>query len=288
MKALPFIIPKTEETFMVQVDRQPYFYDILHRHPEIQLTLILSGEGTVITGDYLGDFKPGDIFLIGHNMPHVFRSDPQYYSDRKLISHAVSLFFDEQSWLGDFARLPESAELSSFFEDADQGYYLDGNSRPDIFEMMISLTALKGMKRLLRSLNILHEISTSQQIRKLASRVERQLLSEDEGQRMNDIYQFTLNEFHRPITIDEVANLAHMTRNSFCRYFKKRTRKTYIGFLNEVRIDRARKMLRQEDFSIAYVSAACGFVNLSNFNRKFKELTGTTPSSYQKKRISVN
>lgn len=285
MKALPFVIPKTSETFMVQVDRQAYFYDILHRHPEIQLTLILKGEGTIFAGDYIGSFEPGDIFLIGHNMPHVFKSEEEYYSNPDMESHAVSLFFEEQAWLADFIKLPETMQLKSFLQKSNGGFRTGGDEKDKHLAKMIQrLPEIHGMERLLLSLTVLHELSSSQQIQPLSGYSDPHVLTENEGQRMNNIYQFTLKEFHRPVSIDEVAGIAHLSANAFCRYFKKRTRKTYVNFLNEIRIGKAGKMLLQSDESITNICHQCGFNNLSNFNRIFKRMKGQTPGEYRKMR----
>src|SRR6476469_1513991 len=108
MKILPFKIPKaTQESFRLQEDHEFHFYDYLHQHPETQLTLILSSEGKVIAGDYIGTFKPGDVFLIGPNLPHVFRNDSKYYeSSATKDAHSVSVFFELQSFGEDFLSMP--------------------------------------------------------------------------------------------------------------------------------------------------------------------------------------
>jgi quercetin dioxygenase-like cupin family protein len=87
MKVVPFQIPKnTEEAFRVQVDDLPHLYNHLHQHPEIQLTLIKESNGTLVAGDYVGPFHPGDVFVIGGNQPHVFRNDEKFFKkDQKQL-----------------------------------------------------------------------------------------------------------------------------------------------------------------------------------------------------------
>jgi AraC-like DNA-binding protein len=113
-------------------------------------------------------------------------------------------------------------------------------------------------------------------------------LNENDEKRLGTIYRFTMNEFHRTINLQEVANIANMTVNSFCRYFKTRTRKSYLDFLTEYRIGQACKMLQQEEISISEVAFQVGFGNLSNFNRKFKELNGCTPKEFKHKQQKNN
>ena len=83
-----------------------------------------------------------------------------------------------------------------------------------------------------------------------------------------------------------LASVAHLTPQAFCRYFKKHTRKTYISFLNEVRITEACKKMVQGDFdSYSSVAYQAGFNNVVTFNRVFKKTTGRSPREYLKEYI---
>jgi AraC-like DNA-binding protein len=105
--------------------------------------------------------------------------------------------------------------------------------------------------------------------------------STNEGKRMNDILQFTFTNSHRKIYNEEVAQVANLSTEAFCRYFKTRTMKTYTTFLNEVRVSQASRLLiNNRDKSISEICFETGFSNISNFNRVFKRITGKTPSQY--------
>src|SRR5687768_13178933 len=125
MKILPFKIPKTsQESFRLQEDHETHFYDYLHQHPEVQLTLILSSEGKVIVGDFIGTFKPGDIFLIGANLPHVFRNDRKYYEDTtQKEAHSLTVFFEWQAFGEKFLSLPELSNLNDFAKLSERGLF---------------------------------------------------------------------------------------------------------------------------------------------------------------------
>jgi AraC-like DNA-binding protein len=266
MKILPFKIPKTsQESFRLQEDQETHFYDHLHQHPEVQLTLVLNSEGKIIVGDFIGTFKPGDIFLIGPNLPHVFRNESRYYDEpHEGQAHSLTVFFEWQAFGEKFLSLPELANLHEFAKFSEQ---------------MFKKT---GMDRLIVLLKILNILSANKTMEPLASAGVYSEFDELDGKKLADIYRFTMNEFHRKISLDEVASLAHMTTNSFCRYFKKRTRKSYIDFLTEIRIGHARKLLQRDDLSISQISLEVGFNNLSNFNRKFREVCSITPTEFRK------
>ena len=284
MKILPFKIPKTsQESFRLQEDQEVHFYDHLHQHPEVQLTLILESEGKVIVGDFVGTFKPGDIFLIGPNLPHVFRNDSKYYQEEVgQYAHSITVFFEWQSFGEKFLSMPELAHLQELSNLSARGLFLQEPIRNRVDQLMKQKFRKNGMDLLIVLLKILKRLSENKGTEALSSSGVYNDFDEVDGKKLADIYRFTMNEFHRKISLDEVASIAHMTTNSFCRYFKKRTRKSYVDFLTEIRIGQARKLLQQDDLSISQISLEVGFNNLSNFNRKFRELCSITPTEFRR------
>lgn len=281
MKALPFKIPKTEQnSFHVQIDEEPYFYDTLHQHPEVQLTLILESSGSLIYGDYLGSFAPGDIFIIGPNAPHVFRNDSEYYEDENLRAKAMTLFFDQNTFGKTFLELPEARALSNLMIAAERGMRIKPEITPDVSTMIRAVFREQGLGRIILLLQILNLLSRPEAYDFLTGRLQVKQLNEAEGKRLNDIFRFTMQEYDRPIKLDEIAAIANMSPSAFCRYFKQHTRKTYLDFLNEYRISQACKLLTNRDKPVSQVCYEAGFNNLSNFNRKFKEVMGQTPKGY--------
>jgi len=284
MKILPFKIPKTsQESFRLQEDHEVHFYDNLHQHPEIQLTLILESDGKVIVGDFIGAFKPGDIFLIGPNLPHVFRNDQKYYDNqREGQAHSLSLFFEWKTFGETFLSMPEMAHLNELAKSSERGLLIQEPVKSRVAQLIKHMFKKTGMDRIIVLLKILNILSSNKSMEPLASSGVYSDFDEQDGRKLADIYRFTMNEFHRKISLDEVAYLAHMTTNSFCRYFKKRTRKSYVDFLTEIRIGHARKLLQQNDLSISQISMEVGFNNLSNFNRKFRSVCSITPTEFRK------
>ncbi|WP_420580261.1 AraC family transcriptional regulator [Reichenbachiella sp.] len=284
MKVLPFKIPKTDDSsFRVQVDIMPQFYDILHQHPESQITLIVKGHGTVIQGDYIGNFSEGDVFIFGANVPHVLKSDPSYYEEGSTeMCHAICVFFDSESFGKDFFELPEMRSVNDFMRKSVRGLKLHGDAKRQVSKIITEIEDQDGITKIISLLNIFNLLSQTEEHQWLSKEPHNLNVDESEGKRLNDIFQFTMKEYHRPITLDEVAEVANMTPSAFCRYFKQRTRKTYVSFLNELRVAHACKLLLNKEINVTEVCYRSGFVNLSNFNRKFKSLTNHTPSQYQK------
>jgi len=289
MKTLPFKIPKTATASIhVQVDHQPYFYDTLHQHPETQITLIVAGTGTLFQGQYIGDYQPGDVFVIGANIPHVLKSDAKFYESDEKLSHAISIFFDENSLGASFFDLPELSEVKKILHQSVRGIKVGGHTKEVIDQQILSITEQRGLTAIISLLNIVNTITQSDELQFLSEAITPFIIDENEGVRLNKIYQFTLTEYTRQIKLEEVASLANMSTSAFCRYFKQRTRKTYIAFLNEVRIAQACKLLLNQDLTIAQICYQCGFNNLSHFNRVFKNINNVSPKDYRKSRFRLS
>ena len=279
MRVLPFKIPKPlNQNLIVQVDQSQMFYNQLHQHAELQLSLILKGQGKLVVGDSIHQFTMGDFFVIGANCPHLFQSE-QMDGNVKMIS----LFFTRESFGSDFFDLADIEEIHSFFNIAKDGFQLMSNTKVvrDIMLKFPDSDKLTCFINLLNLLKILCEVDK----KVLTNFVYSKKISSSEGQRMQVIFDFVINNFQNKIALETVAELAFMTPNAFCRFFKNRTNKTFFQFLIELRIEHACQLLVDTNLSIAAISEQSGFNSISNFNRKFKSLKGLSPSQYMNQKI---
>lgn len=284
MKILPFKIAKpVNESVWVQNDYQPHLYDILHQHDEFQITVIQESTGNLIAGNRICEFKPGDVFVFGPRLPHTFRNDAAYYRpETHVLARALSVYFEWNVFGAAFWALPETKLLSDFGQKAERGLFYHGLLHPELASNIEQLSATSGIDRLILLMSILRQLTIAGgQI--LSTEGAYNNLNETDEKRLDAVYRFTLNEYHRPVSLIEISGVASMTVNSFCRYFKTRTRRSYLDFLTEFRIGQACKLLQEKDFGIADIAEQVGFGNLSNFNRKFKELNGCTPKEYKLK-----
>lgn len=283
MKVLPFKIPKPKnEALVFQVDRETFFYDLLHQHAEIQISYILEGSGTLIVGDSINEYKEGDILVIGGFQPHVFKSDTKA-SEKSLM---YTLFFSLDSFGKNFFSLPDLNPTKDFFDSAEYGMKVMPNNS-DITELFEALPKQNKVEQI-ASLLLLINLITLSKTEPLSSFIYKKSYSDDEGKRMGTVIKHVMDNYHQSISLEEISSLAHMTKNAFCRYFKKRTNKTFFQFLIEVRIENACKLLvNHQDFSVSQIAEECGFNNIANFNRKFKEIKGCSPTKYRA-RFQVN
>jgi len=285
MKVVPFQISKnTQEAFRIQLDDLPHLYNHLHQHPEIQITVIKESHGTLVAGDYVGPFHAGDVFVIGSNQPHVFRNDEKYFK-KKSKAVTITIFFDQNLTSHHFWQLEEMKSLQQILKYSSGGYRITGKKKKILNEKLSGIIYAEGIDKLIIFLEILKELSNRKEISPLTKPVIQRNIKTYDGNRLNKIMEFAFKEFHRPISLKEVASLANLTPEAFCKYFKTRTRKTFISFLNELRINHACRLLT-EDKTIAEIGFDCGFTNLSNFNRIFKKIKKIPPGEWR--RINSN
>src|SRR6202012_393273 len=270
-------------SFSVGEDILPFLYNHWHFHPELELTLIRKGKGIRLVGDSLEEFDDGDVILLGSNLPHMWRNDHAYFEkDSNLHIEAIAIHFKECFWGTGFFDLPEMKNIRELFDRAKQGIKIKGKTRELVQKKMEAILQVNGVKRIEYLLNMLEMIASSTSSSILASSGFTKTYNLTNTDKINDIYDYTFNNFKNRITIKEIAEVVNLSPHSFCRYFKTRTLKTYWQFLSEIRVGYACKMLIENRLSIGQICYESGFNNLSNFNRCFKTTTGKTPLQYFK------
>jgi AraC-like DNA-binding protein len=283
--ALEHLPLSSEESFAVRYFDYDYYPTPWHFHPEYEIVLVTESTGKRFIGDDVRDFKPGDLAFIGPNLPHLYRNDSQYYEKQSsLRACSIVIHFLERS-LGDgFLSLPESKPVQLLLSRSRNGLQVTKKTQQVVSELMHKICEAHGMKRWMLLLDILHILSESKDLQAI-SKTQVQGINAVESHRMNGVLDFVLKNFHREISLQEVASLVNLSENSFSRYFSKRTRKPFISFLNEVRLSHACKLLIENQKSVSLISFECGFGNLSNFNRQFRKVYGTNPLTFRKQFI---
>ena len=256
-------------------------YDRFHIHDEIQITYIKEGEGELLVGNELTAYQAGDLIAIGSQLPHAFRSDESFTTQS-----TVSLYFKSNAFGVNFFNTPEMQMVAPFFKNIQRGILLRGACK-DTKTILDSLTNLDHFDRLLALLRIIKCLTENNFIY-LSSKGVKKQSSEIKGLRMKAIIDYTMSNYAEEIYLEEVSSIANLNPNSFCRYFKQHTNKTYLTFLTEVRLNAAIRLLgKRIDLSVEEIAELSGFRNMSNFYRQFRSLKGTTPLQYRKRLLSL-
>lgn len=273
---------KRNQSFYVNHLKASRFPSPLHFHPEVEILLILEGTGTRIIGDSTGRFAPGELIMIGSNVPHVWYSDRVVYNDDQKMPETIYVQFRREFPGESFMALPELTYIDRMIALSARGIRLYGATRKRVADLLESIATSKGFARILTLLHILQIISESEEYQLLASPDLQHHINLENSKRLNKIYKYILANYQENIRIQEIAHVANLSTSAFCRYFKRVTNKTFIQFLNEIRIGQACRLLQEQDhLSVSQVCYESGFNNISYFIHCFKKVTGMTPLAYQ-------
>jgi AraC-like DNA-binding protein len=280
----PFVekLPLSQNTsFVARTYRTPQFEVSWHQHIEYELILFTEGEGTAFIGNYIGAFKTGDIFFLGSNLPHTFQK-----AGKELITSAVVVQFTDHFWGNEFMELPECKSLKKLFETAAQGLKLKKKLAVKLNPLVRELERLQGFSRIIRLCECLQLVAGSQDYETISTQEVKTFQARNRD-RIDRIFQYTIDNFTEPISLADVAGTAGMSIPAFCSYFKKSTKKTYIDFLNEIRIGHACKLLIDTQKPVLEICYESGFNTLANFNKQFLKMKKLTPSGYRKNLVNI-
>jgi len=273
-----------DRVFEVKHILDSYFDPNWHFHSEYQLFLVLKGTGTRFIGDHVGPFRQGELILTGPNLPHLWRSDHEYFEGlANTVTEGIVIYFTQNLLGKDFLNKSEMFKIKNLLHKARRGMEFKGTTLVMASELMISLPAVEDFDRVLLFLNLLNLLSNSTGYSLLASEGYSNSLKETETERMNLVHEYVLKNFKTRISLEEAAAVASLSPTSFSRYFKMHANKTFSDFLIEIRIGYACKLLSGQNIDVAQACYESGFNTLSNFNKQFKAVTNYTPLAYKKK-----
>ncbi|TWI85437.1 AraC-like DNA-binding protein [Lacibacter cauensis] len=270
------------QSFNIRHDVVPYFYNRWHFHPEVELLHIQKGTGIQFIGDSIQRFKKDDVILVGANLPHLWRCDDAYFQKSKTLkAQSTVAHFREDFWGETFLELPENKKLKQLLEKAKRGISITGATKQFVIAHLDKMLEAKDSERIVLLLQILGKIAQSKQLKLISSAGFSTQLEQKSTDKINSVYAYTLAHFKEKISLKKIAEVSNISPNSFCRYFKVHTRKTYSNFLHELRVGHASKLLIENKLSISQICYESGFNNVTNFYKTFKRFTGQTPLAFQ-------
>jgi AraC-like DNA-binding protein len=252
-----------------------------HYHPEIELALITAGRGQRLIGDHLGPFGPGDLVLIGADLPHSYFSTSHRKDKKTALGGVVLLQFHPEMGQGLLQGLPELRSFTSLFQRAARGLTFSPRVCRKVSLLLKLLPRRTGPRRIILLMEILAALAQDHQTETLASPGFSPEINQHQVQRIERVCAWVSTHFQECLTLNEAARLANMSPAAFSRFFHCATARPFIRFVNEIRIGHASRLLLETDKSIAEIAFESGFENLSNFNRRFREIQGTVPRHYR-------
>lgn len=277
MRPLIQKLPLDESTsFIARTFRTPDFEVGWHQHIEYELILFTEGSGLSFVGNDVGEFETGDIYFLGANLPHTFQK-----GDPDAVASAVVVQFKEDFWGKELISLPESRSIKRLFDISSQGLKIQGNTKTRLTPLIEALETTCGFKRILMLGQCLQIMAESGEYTSVSTQEIRPLNTRDK-ECLDRVFQFTIDSFRDPVSLPQVARVACMSVPAFCNYFKRSTKKTYIDFLNEVRIGYACNLLLETQKSVMDICYESGYNTMANFHKQFLKIKQFTPLQYRK------
>jgi AraC-like DNA-binding protein/quercetin dioxygenase-like cupin family protein len=274
--------PVNGQSFLVRKFDKSAFGAPYHFHPEYELTFILQGNGKRYAGSHMGDFTTGDLVLLGPNLPHCWKLEPDKQEQPKAA--AIVVQFDGGFLGEDFFNKNEMQHIKKLFQRSGSGISFHSATQAVVNHNLVALSKEKNsFKMLMGLLDILQKLALSTDYVLLD---QNQIIAERsvaEQERINPVFAYLVENFRQQVSLNAAAGIANMTTNAFCKYFKKITRKTFMETIIEYRLNYAIQQLVQTDKPISDISFESGFGDVSHFYKMFKLKMQISPLNYRKK-----
>mgnify|MGYP002458226322 FL=1 len=252
----------------------------LHFHEDYELCLTLNVRGKRILGNLVEDFTEKDLVITTPNVLHCYKRDDAFLNVR---CEVVVIQFPKElpSW-GIFDT-DQLRNIRNLLCQPAPGLKFSEETAEAVRERLLRLPRTEGFEAVQLFFGILHELACADRTQVELIGVQSSDSTLPHSRRINKIVQFVEQNYSRKISLDEIGRLVGMPASSASRFFKKRTRHNFWDYLSGFRINRAAQMIIETEHTISEISYECGFNNISNFNRVFRERIGTTPSDYRRK-----
>lgn len=272
------------DVFAVRMINLPFFSTEFHFHKECQLVYVVESEGRRIIGDSVENFNHDELILLGPDIPHVWHNDKKYFEEYKHENHArsVALFFDPDKLREAMAMFGLTSQVESLLRKTRRGMKFSGRTKSLLKQLLFDMAKQQYFDRLITFIRMLEILTRTREYRLLVSSGYVNTYQAKDNDRIDRVFRYVLEQFKTDIQLNKAAQIANMSKQAFCRYFKSRTQKTFLQFVNEVRIGHACKLMTDGHRHIASLAYDSGFNNLSSFNRSFKEIKEVTPKAYLK------
>jgi AraC-like DNA-binding protein len=253
--------------------------DKIHSHKNFELNLITSGAGRRIVGNHISSYTPGDLVLLGPDISHCWEvlqtekdSDPEC-----IVTH-----FYENIISSDFFNIPELEDVIDLLKMAGSGILFKGPKTEKVAATLKRMVGLKGLECYIELLKVFNHLLKIEDREFLALPSSLPGSYNKDREQIDKIYEYVFQNIQEGINLNDASKLVFMEPSSFCRYFKKKTKQTFMEYVKSVRIGIAAKLLAETDKPVTHICYECGYNNLANFNFYFKAIMKKTPSEYRK------
>jgi AraC-like DNA-binding protein len=276
----------TQDCFLI-VDRTKYNFSYpVHVHNEIELNFIENAEGSRrIVGDSMEIIDDLELCMIGNEkLEHGW---VDYKPSGKQI-HEITIQFHKELFLDGLLSKKQFYSLAQLFEKAKKGIVFSREAIESVKPKLTSLTKNKSdFYAVIDLMCILYELSNDENARILCNPTFVDEIEVSENKRIQNLMSYIENNYRSVLRLGDVASKFGFSEVSFSRFIKKKTGKNYVEYVNDLRLGMASSLLIYSSNSISEICYECGFNNLSNFNRIFKNRKGCSPKEFRENYMKV-
>ena len=275
------VLPENQ-SFIIRELELKHNKGIIHTHNKYELNFIVDAIGRRFVSGNISKFLPGDLVFMAPGVPHCWEIDNKDINPKAIVIHFTREFFEQY-----IMNIPEFLFIQQLVKKSNYGLFVKGGDVVKIKNMLTELlnteSNFESIIQILRLLKYIAKVNDFQTLENSGFQWDSDL---PQNNRLKEIYEYVFFNFQDDIRLNEVSSLVGITEGAFCAFFKKNTKKTFSNFIKEVRIGYACKLLNQDpDKPISEVCFESGYNNFANFNRQFKEITGTSPKVYRMKAV---
>jgi AraC-like DNA-binding protein len=277
------ITPLTPYDCFTIFAREKTFFDFpIHYHDEFELNFILNGRGVKrVVGDHAQEIEDIELVLVGSNIPHGWATHNYKFEENEDRITEVTIQFHHDLFEGKFLQRNQLHFIKNLLEISQKGISFCRETSFALKDRILTLANKTGFDSVLELLSILHDLSISRNIQLLSNATFSDNTVTYNSRRLEKVFEFLRKNYNKDITLADVSKLADMTEVSFSRFIKKRTGKTFVDSLNEIRLGFATRLLIDSSETIAEIAYKCGFNNISYFNRLFRKKKNLTPKEFR-------
>lgn len=272
-------LQEKNDALLVFDREKPHFNYPLHFHPEYELNYLYNAEhATRVVGDSIAEVGMHDLCLIGPNLYHVYQKGK---CDHMKGIREVTTQFLPNTLPQELLSKDIFKSIADMLKRSEHGILFSQETAIRVEPIMTAMSHKSGFESFMEFLNLMYQLSISPDQQTLANSSFQNDNKATTDARMEKVHAYLMANYDKKVMLDDVANVLNMSPASVTRLIKHMTGKSFIEFLNEIRLGFATRLMIDSDMNISEICYQCGFNNISNFNRIFKKMQGFTPTEFR-------
>lgn len=274
------ITPLQEDDCFLVFDRERDLFTFpIHFHPEYEINFIANAKGARrVVGDHIGEITEMELVMVGPNLYHGWEN---YKNTSEHMHHEITIQFPRDLFQEHLLQKNILKPIRELMHNANRGILFSEQTTEMASERLMEISKKRGFDSYMEFQSLLYDLAISRDQRLLTNISFQKTSDFFNSDRIERIYNFVRENYNKRIMLEDAANLLNMSIVSFSRLIKQRTGKSFVDFVNEIRLGYATRMLIETNKSVSEICYECGFNNISNFNRTFKRKQNCTPSEFR-------